>query len=410
MEDILKTIIDKSIGELLIPSLKGQTEQIQTLIKQVGKLTAQVGKLTAQVEELKDKNITVAIDGSELSIIEDENENENENDSIFEKLQLEEDASSADEDEPSLVETSLDEPSLVETSLDELSLVETSLVETSLDEPSLVETSVEETSLVETSLEESSVGEKDVSKITTELISQLEKSKVKEYDYSQGGGSASSETVTIEPSINFEDIKTLAEIVGSSPKDSDSSIQLSDIVEKPIQKIDIHYSVEELMDYFSRDGTHISNYHDFYILKNKICLEIKVQIHDCITQITQKIENNFRYYNPKFKYNEKINPGKFPEKQECSGFTIEGESEYDFLLRKYILMTLQNIYDFKHSTKNIHTEEEYISPYYNFYHYDMFEFMIKYNLIKIIKVNNNIILSPVLIEKSKTLINIILTV
>ena len=33
MEDILKTIIDKSIGELLIPILKGQTEEIQILNK-----------------------------------------------------------------------------------------------------------------------------------------------------------------------------------------------------------------------------------------------------------------------------------------------------------------------------------------------------------------------------------------
>ena len=129
-----------------------------------------------------------------------------------------------------------------------------------------------------------------------------------------------------------------------------------------------------------------------------------------IPQITKKIEKNGKYFNPKFKYNEKINPGKFPEKQECSGFTIEGESEYDFLLRKYILMTLQDIYNFKHSTKNIHTEEEYISPYYDFYHYDMFEFMIKHDLIRIIKGNNNVIASDKLIEKSKTLMNIILTV
>lgn len=358
MEDILKTIIDKSIEELLIPILKGQTEQIQTLSKQVG-------KLTAQVEELKDKNITVSIDGSELSIIEDENEN----DSSFEELQLEEDASSVDEVEPLLEETSLEEPSVGEPS----------------------------------------VGEKEVSKITTELISQLEKSKVEEYDYSQGGGSASSETVTIEPSVNFEDKKTLAEIVGSSPKDSDASIQLLDIVKKPIQKIDIHYSVEELMDYFSRDGTHISNYPQFCELKESIYSMIAFISGD-IPQITKKIEKNGKYFNPKFKYNEKINPGKFPEKQECSGFTIEGESEYDFLLRKYILMTLQDIYNFKHSTKNIHTEEEYISPYYDFYHYDMFEFMIKHDLIRIIKGNNNVIASDKLIEKSKTLINIILTV
>ena len=69
MEDILKTIIDKSIGELLIPILKGQTEEIQIL-------SNHVGKLTAEVDELKNKNITVAIDGAELSIIEDENEND----------------------------------------------------------------------------------------------------------------------------------------------------------------------------------------------------------------------------------------------------------------------------------------------------------------------------------------------